>query len=485
MDSAHMRRGAQATRVALAVLACAALALCLALAPAAGAAGASQPRIGYARIQPVCPPPKPGSATCFALVRRPAPSSEAARAGVRPFTVNAGASESGPAGGLTPAQLASAYGYDPSASGAGQTVAIVDAFDDPKIEANLAKFDTQYGLAECTEANGCFKKVGQTGKTTSLPAADKTGWSVETSLDVETAHAACPNCKILLVEANNAKFASLGAAVNEAVELGASEVSNSYGGPEGEAAAAEAAYNHPGVVVAAATGDYGYNGWLDPSEFPDRPNIPATLPSVVAVGGTTLTLNESGKRTGETVWNGNGPEDEGEFTEGATGGGCSTLFTAQPWQQHVAGFAATGCGTKRLSADVAAVADPLTGFDIFDSYNCGEACEAFKGGKSWLTIGGTSLSTPLISSLYALAGGSNGVSYPSLTLYGHLGDSSLYDVSEGGNGFCDDKGLACGIDAELKNSWKKAASGSTAKAPPPATRRTASTDPRASARRAR
>ena len=151
------------------------------------------------------------------------------------------------------------------------------------------------------------------------------------------------------------------------------------------------------------------------------------------------------------MWDGDGPFNESYFeyglAEGATGGGCSTLFTAEPWQQYAPGFAATGCGGKRLAADVSADANPYTGFDIYDSYECGEACKKLKAGRDWLTIGGTSLSTPLISSLYALAGGSGGVSYPSLTLYGHLGDASdLYDVTEGGNGFCDDGGLACGAD---------------------------------------
>jgi PKD repeat protein len=137
------------------------------------------------------------------------------------------------------------------------------------------------------------------------------------------------------------------------------------------------------------------------------------------------------------VWNGTAPFDDFK-EEGATGGGCSTLFTAQPWQRDAPGFAATGCGSKRLSADISADANPYTGFDIYDSYDCGSECEAFKRGRNWLTIGGTSLATPLIGSLYALAGGSHGVEYPSLTLYGHLGDaSSLYDVTEGGDGYCD------------------------------------------------
>ncbi len=116
--------------------------------------------------------------------------------------VGAGAVTAGPSGGLTPEDLASAYGYSPTSSGTGQTVGIVDAFDDPEIESDLAQFDTHYELPACTTANGCFKKVGQTG-TSSLPAADKEGWSVEITLDVETVHAVCPNCRILLVEANN------------------------------------------------------------------------------------------------------------------------------------------------------------------------------------------------------------------------------------------------------------------------------------------
>jgi hypothetical protein len=162
------------------------------------------------------------------------------------------------------------------------------------------------------------------------------------------------------------------------------------------------------------------------------------MPSVVSVGGTTLELNSEGRRATERVWNGH--------RGGASGGGCSVVFPAQPWQRYVPGFPATGCGDKRLSADVAAVGDPVTGFDIYDSYNCGEACERFKGSKAWSTIGGTSLSTPLISAMYALAGGSHGIKYPALTLYAHLGGPSLFDVEQGGNGYCDKEGRACGVN---------------------------------------
>jgi len=385
----------------------------------------------------------------------PIPAAGAGEPGVRPYTAASGALESGPAGGLTPAELASAYGYDPTAGGIGQTIAIVDAYDDPKIEGDLATFDAEYGVRACTEANGCLTKISQSGSRTVLPARDKLGWSVEIALDVEVAHSACPNCKILLVEATTESFEDLAAAVDEAVSLGANEVSNSYGAPESAIGPAErAAYKHPGVVIAAATGDSGYDDWapfVNEGAFgaPGQPDAPASLPSVVAVGGTTLALNATGKRNTETVWNGNGALDAaGEFEEGATGGGCSTLFTAEPWQRAAPGFAATGCVGKRVSADVSAVADPNTGFDIYDSYNCGKACQLFGGGQGWLTIGGTSLSTPLISSLYALAGGSDGVQYPALTLYGHLGErSSLFDVAEGGNGYCDDGGSACGANA--------------------------------------
>ncbi len=444
----RVHRASPRTWAALALPLC-----CLLLSPAAWASQPASPaKTRYAKVSRVCPPPKPGSATCFALARIPVSSTAQGEVGVRPYAANDGASEAGPAGGLTPAQLAGVYGYEPAVGGAGQTVAIVDAFDDPNIEEDLATFDSEYGIAECTKANECFRKVSQTGSSTSLPTADRTGWSVEISLDVEMVHSACPKCKIVLVEAKNEAFTNLAAAVNEAVILGATEVSNSYGALEARIPTVEAAYNHPGVVITAATGDDGYDDWTylnEGYEPPAKPNMPASLPSVVAVGGTTLKLNESGARASEKVWNGNGPLDLRSFegySEGASGGGCSTIFSAQPWQQGVSGFASTGCVNKRLAADVSAVADPLTGFDIYDSYNCGKECERFKLGNEWLTIGGTSLSTPLISSLYALAGGSDGVIYPSLTLYGHLGDpSSLYDVTEGGNGFCDAAAeAACG-----------------------------------------
>jgi PKD repeat protein len=455
------RLGRTALSSAYALLAALALSL-LAVSPALARQAAHRPRVGYARTQQVCPPAELGRATCLALVRDPVPSAEHAAVGVESYRIDDGATSAGPAGGLTPAQLASAYAYDPTSGGTGQTVALIEAYDDPKIEEDLASFDTNYGLPACTTANGCFEKVGQSGSATSLPEADSEGWSVEESLDVEVAHSACPQCKILVVEAESAYDSDLSEAVNEAVSLGATEVSNSYGGPEvGIGANEQAAYNHPGVMIAAATGDDGYDDYDMVDEIfeyqgkfyfglsPEMPNSPASLPTVVAVGGTTLELNENGTRASETVWNNNGRGDQIGIeygAQGATGGGCSTRFIAQLWQERAPGFGATGCGSKRLAADVAAVANPDTGFDIYDSYECGSYCREHGLGEGWLTIGGTSLSAPLISSLYGLAGGSHGIRYPSLTLYGHLGDSSsLYDVTEGANGFCDGESVAeCG-----------------------------------------
>jgi len=427
------------------------LAVALALSPALAAA-TPIPHGGFAEAVPACAPPAPGYARCFALVRKHLASRPAGASGasVQPFLVGggAGAALAGPSGGLTPEDLASAYGFSPSSGGTGKTVAIVDAFDDPNIESDLAKFDAEYTqLPSCTTANGCFTKVGQTGSTSVLPAADATGWSVEITLDVEAVHAACPNCKILLVEANSNSNSNLALSTNKAVALGASVVSNSYGGPEEFAGPEEvSAYDHPDVQVVASTGDAGFYNWNWLELEAQSANLPAASPTVVAVGGTTLHLSGSGTRASETVWNANKPlkPNESKFFAGASGGGCSHQFEAQLWQHDVDGFAATGCGGKRLNADVSMVADPNTGLDIYDDYNCGSKCAGADEG--WVTIGGTSLSAPLVSGLYALAGGARGISYPSLTLYGTQADSTgRFDVTEGGNGYCDGETAAeCG-----------------------------------------
>ena len=315
-----------------------------------------------------------------------------------------------------------------------------------------------------------LQEVGQTGSTTLLPENDTKGWSVEISARRRDGARRVPECHILLVEAKSPRMTNLGDRVRKATEMGAQEISNSYGGTERSLPGPleSAAYNRPGVVIAAATGDYGWDWWSGRNPDPEVPEIPASMPTVVSVGGTTLNLDAEGRREREQVWN--------SFASGASGGGCSVFFASPFWQRYALGFPATGCGDKRLSSDVAADADPRPGMDIFDSYNCGAECERFKKpGTDWSKIGGTSLATPLVSAMYALAGGAQGISYPALTLYAHLGEAAaLFDVKEGGNGFCDAGGLACGANSPSEKR-------STAKAPRPATPRRATTAPRVSA----
>jgi hypothetical protein len=431
-----------------AILGAAVVCLAAGLAPAGTAvASAPHPLAGttaYAVSKRVCKTPRRKSVVaCFAEKRvLVTPGTK----GARQFVVAAGANGAatiGPAGGLTPSDLATAYGLT-TTGGSGQTVAIVDAFNDPNIAADLATFDAQYGLAPCP-LGSCLKVVNQSGGAT-LPADDTDGWSVEETLDVEAVHAVCQGCKIILVEANSASNADIAIAENETVALGAQEVSNSFGDFESASDPTfQAAFNHPGVVITAASGDDGYYSF-DQLASVNQPDIPATYGTVVAVGGTSLYLGQNATRQSETVWNANGIQDFWQqnlfgLTLGASGGGCSTMFAAPAWQTHLSIWASTACGTKRLSADVAAVADSLTGLDIYDSFDCGAQCG--DAPPDWLTVGGTSLSAPIIAAIFGLAGGAHGVPYPALTLYGHRGQA--YDVTVGGNGWCDGEGAAtCG-----------------------------------------
>ncbi len=420
------------------------LALPLAALVSAAAASAGLTQL-YAVGVPVCAQPAPNStahrATCTALRRVLVP---AATKGAQRFTPAGGANGAatmGPNLGLTPSDIAAAYHLSTSpTAGSTQTVAIVDAFNDPTIQSDLDAFDAQYGLS----CSSCLTIVGQTGSPSSLPADDTTGWSVEESLDVEAVHGACPACHILLVEANSESNSDLAAAENEAAALHATEISNSFGEPEVADPTFQAAFNHPGIAITAATGDDGYYSfdWLGFNGVIDAPYIPSSYNTVVAVGGTSLYLGQNATRASETVWNDNGVQAFDEVNMGialgATGGGCSTMFGGQGWQTHEPGYAGAGCGGKRLVADVSMVGDPLTGFDIYDSYACGSAqCPT---GPTWMTIGGTSLSSPLLAAAYALGGGAHGVPYPAMTLYGHAG--SAYDVTAGGNGICAGEGAA-------------------------------------------
>ena len=314
--------------------------------------------------------------------------------------------------GYGPAQLRAAYGVSALASiapSATQTVAIVDAFGDPHLAGDIAAYRTHYGLPTCTAANGCLRIVGQTGSS-ALPAGNA-GWGLETSLDAEMVSAICPRCHISVVEANGATYGDLGAAENEAVALGASVVTNSWGGTDTrlDGSYDSKYFTHPGVAIVASTGDSGYAA---------GPIYPSTSPNVIAVGGTTLTA-DAGLARGfhETAWS-NG------------GSGCSTVEPMPVWQTGVA-KAVAACGSKRAVADVAAVADPSTGVAVYDSY----------GYPGWFPgmIGGTSVAAPIVAAMYGLAGhGAGAGQLGPAVLYAHASYSAptLFDVTSGANGTC-------------------------------------------------
>jgi len=342
-------------------------------------------------VQHACAAAAPaGHAECLALVRTDVISQRGLLPDATPT-------------GYGPRSLQAAYGLASAAAvaGHGETVAIVDAFDDPKAAADLAVYRAQYGLPACTVASGCFTKVSQAGGG-SLPPPD-TGWAEEISLDLDMVSAVCPNCHILLVEADDSADTSLGAAVNEAVKLGARFISNSYGGSETTSSSLNADYNHPGVAITASAGDSGYG-----MEFP------AASPFVTAVGGTSLTRN-SGVSRGwtEKVW-GNGTSGAGGD---GTGSGCSAAEQKPAWQ------ADAGC-SHRTVADVSAVADPGTGVAVYDSYQ----------EPGWMIFGGTSVSSPIIAATFALGGRPSPGTYPASYPYAH--PARLFDVTSGSDGGC-------------------------------------------------
>jgi hypothetical protein len=391
-----------------------------------GTASVAQAAVhGRFRIHRVCRAARPGQAACLSmkLVKSSLTSadlhanalrqSREAAGGARPAVTN----KSPEPGFLTPQSLHAAYAL-PSETAASslQTVAVVDAFDDPTAEADLDVYDKQFGLPACTSANGCFAKVNQAGNASPLPK--KQGeWAGEISIDVQMVRAICHSCRILLVETDSEEFSDLGKGVNTAVNAGATVVSNSYGGPEQASYTSLGAtyFDHPGVVIAASSGDCGY---LNKACLGERAaNFPADSPDVLAVGGTSL--SESKATWNSTVWN-----------EG--GSGCSKFFSAAAWQSSVANFSATGCASGRSVADVAAIGDPETGVDVYDSTP--------EGGGSptgWGVWGGTSVASPIVAAEFALSGGARQVAYPAATLYAHFADSAaLYDVVSGSNGSC-------------------------------------------------
>ncbi|HEU5367976.1 MAG TPA: S53 family peptidase [Ktedonobacterales bacterium] len=365
-------------------------ALMLTIAFAGVASAAPSSAVLPARFANACGNASPGFARCFAIQR--VGGTEVQAQAITPNVTSC----TNPSTGYTPCDLQSAYNVVNSTGGVGQTVAIVDAFNDPNAESDLGTYRSRFGLPSCTTANGCFKKVNQSGVQGSYPS-NNTGWSEEISLDLDMVSAICPNCHILLVEATTSSLSNLAASVDTAVRLGATEVSNSYGGSESSGeTSTDSHYNHPGVAITASSGDSGF-----------IVEYPAASRFVTAVGGTHLVRASNTRGWSETAWSG-------------AGSGCSQFETRPSWQ-NITNITSV-CG-RRAVADVSAVADPNTGVDVFDSFN----------ESGWLVFGGTSVASPIIASIYALAGNAASVNYGSFP-YSHT--SSLNDVTSGSNGSC-------------------------------------------------
>jgi hypothetical protein len=298
--------------------------------------------------------------------------------------------------GLSPATLRSAYGFTTNlTAGAGTTIALVDANDDPTAESDLAAFANQFGLPACTTSNGCFARVDQTGGT-SYPAVDAS-WALEISLDVQWAHAVAPGAKILLVEANSASFSDLLTAEQYATAH-ARYVSNSWGGQESFLDTLfDSDFSAPGVSVFASSGDSGL-----PAAYP------SSSPNVISVGGTTLHFDASNNLTGETGWS-------------SGGGGCSAYESATSAQASFGQYGQVNCGGARATPDVAMDADPASGVSVYDS-------TPYSGQTGWYKVGGTSVSSPVFAARSAIQGVTVDANY----VYG--ANIPFRDITSGNNG---------------------------------------------------
>jgi subtilase family serine protease len=310
--------------------------------------------------------------------------------------------------GKTPALIRHAYGFDlVSNQGAGQTIAIVDAYDHPAIESDLSAFSNQFGLTACTTANGCFKKIYASGK---KPAVDA-GWALEISLDVEWAHAIAPQANIILVEAASSSFSDLMNAVDVAVRNGATVVSMSFGGSEFSSETYfDSHFKTSGVTFVASSGDSGYGV-----------EYPAASQYVLSVGGTTLTIDSYGNYLGETAWSGSGggvsayePETTGQST----------------WPLPYAG--------KRGAPDVSYNGNPSSGFAVYDSVT-------YNSQSGWFQVGGTSAGAPQWAALISIAnsvrraGGKTNLSSTYNAVYTAAKSNyttTIHDVATGSNGSC-------------------------------------------------
>ena len=332
----------------------------------------------------LCPPPSRTRVSCMAAVM-PTKHGEA--------VVGPSLEGSGVSGGFSPADLRSAYNL-PSTGGEGLTIAITIAYDDPSAESNLATYRSHYGLPACASACGCFQKVNQKGEAANYPVGDSE-WALETSLDLDMVSATCPQCHILLVEADSNELDDMNLAVQEASELGADVISNSWAAEEFSGEVGEDHYfDHPGVPTLFASGDWGYGV-----------EYPAASPHAIAVGGTSLKKAANARSWSESAWSG-------------AGSGCSEFETKPSWQKDA------GC-TMRTVADVSAVASPSTPVSVYDSY----------GQSGWQLLGGTSVATPLMAGVEALSSSAFRAAGPSAFWRAGNGDG-FFDPTDGENGPC-------------------------------------------------
>jgi hypothetical protein len=356
--------------------------------------------------RPACAPVGPSQAQCFVMF---APESAAASvgavAGSVPATAGTPAKKIKPPAGWGARNIEDAYKLRVG-KGSKAVVAVVEAYDTPKLETYLNDYRREYGIAPCTVKNGCFEKVGQSGSAKHLPANGvQSGWDLEATLDVDMVSAACPTCRILVVEADGQAFNQLAAAEDTAVRLGAVAISNSYGGREtGLTQSFAKAYDHPGHAIVASSGDYGFTAAL----------FPANQATVTAVGGTELSKSKGKRGWRETVWNTAGA--------GAGSSGCSAYVAKPSWQHD------KDC-SGRTVADVSALAWNVA------VYN--------KDWGGWILVGGTSAASPIIAGIYGLAGNATTVK-PG---YEYAHTKALYDVVAGNNDwFFGENGAVCGHD---------------------------------------
>ena len=371
----------------------------------ATAASAASTLKSTTNARPLCGPAKPGFARCFAVLRTDlryeTPPEYRAVRGIaqRDLATAALADRYGP---LAPEQLQQAYNLPSSTAGSGQTVGIIDAYSDPTAESDLAVYRRQFKLPPCTTRNGCLQILNQEGKIAPLPPPDG-GWAGEISLDLDMVSAICPNCHIVLVEANSERGHDLSSSVRIAAAAGAAQISNSYGINECNERCQQPAgasdYNIPNTIVTASSGD---STWFA------GPQSPADFGTVVAVGGTSLYPVSGSRGWLEIAWS-------------DAGSSCSKFFAKPTWIR-----ASVSCpGKMRPIADVSAVADPFTGVLVFESY-------PNKKGYFYV-FGGTSVSSPIIASVYALAGNAASQTFGSLLYTAPKG--ALTDVMAGRNGW--------------------------------------------------